>query len=184
MSIPEQKLVIAHDIAKQLIIQGKNGGPSAATRPSSWPWRRRLSIRFRRFGSARTSVLLGAQLQPIVPLERGKSMRSAIVIAACIATVAGCAPTPRPGPRARVALAPFDDAPISFVVAAPRFTPGEVTILKVCVAPDHTILSVNVEESSGDRRFDDMAVTWARQVKVRSAPSNGSPVDACRASAG
>jgi Gram-negative bacterial TonB protein C-terminal len=106
-------------------------------------------------------------------------MRTAIVIAACLATLAGCAPTPRPGPAARIALPPFDDAPVSFVVAAPRFTPGEVTILRVCVAADHTILSVNVMESSGDRRFDDMAVTWARQVRVRSAPSNGLPVDAC-----
>jgi TonB family protein len=106
-------------------------------------------------------------------------MRSAIIIAACIASLAGCAPTPRPGPPARIALPPFDDAPVSFVVAAPRFTPGEVTILRVCVAPDHTILSVNVMASSGDRRFDDLAVTWARQVKVRAAPSNGWPVDAC-----
>jgi TonB family protein len=115
----------------------------------------------------------------MVQLGPGKSMRTAIVIAACIATVAGCAPTPRPGPAPRVALPPFDDAPISFVVAAPRFTPGEVTILKVCVAQDHTILSVNVMESSGDRRFDDLAVTWARQVKVRPAPSNGALLDAC-----
>ena len=106
-------------------------------------------------------------------------MRSAIVIAACVAIVAGCAPRPRPGHAARVALPPFDDAPISFVVAAPRFTPGEVTILKVCVAPDHTILSVDVIASSGDRRFDDLAVTWARQVRVRAAPSNGLPLNPC-----
>jgi hypothetical protein len=78
-----------------------------------------------------------------------------------------------------VALPPFDEAPISFVVATPRFTPGEVTILKVCVAPDHSILSVDVMASSGDRRFDDMAVTWARQVRVRAAPSNGSPMQSC-----
>jgi hypothetical protein len=134
----------------------------------------------RRFWSAQTGVLLRRQLQPIVQLERGKSMRTAIVIAACIAIVAGCAPTPRPGPVPRaVLLPPFDDAPISFVVAAPRFTPGEVTILRVCVAPDHAILSVDVMESSGDRRFDDLAVTWARQVRVRAAPSNGLPLNPC-----
>jgi TonB family protein len=106
-------------------------------------------------------------------------MRSAILIAACFASLAGCAPTPRPGPVPRVALPPFEDAPVSFVVATPRFTPGVVTILRVCVAPDRTILSVNVMESSGDRRFDDMAMTWARQVRVRPAPNNGSPMDAC-----
>ena len=126
-----------------------------------------------------TGVSLRGQLQPILQLERGESMRTAIVIAVCVATVAGCAPAARPGPAARVALPPFDDAPVSFVVAAPRFTPGEVTIVKVCVAPDHTILSADVMASSGDRRFDDLAVTWARQVRVRSAPPDGSPLQTC-----
>src|ERR1700680_3607578 len=107
-------------------------------------------------------------------------MHTALVIALCLATtVAGCAPRARPGPPARMALPPFDDAPVSFVVAGPRFTPGEVTIVKVCVARDRTILSADVMASSGDRRFDVMAVTWARQVRVRSAPSDGSPVQAC-----
>jgi hypothetical protein len=78
-----------------------------------------------------------------------------------------------------MALPPFDDAPVSFVVSGPRFTPGEVTIVKVCIARDRSILSADVLASSGDRRFDDMAVTWARQVRVRSAPSDGSPVRAC-----
>ena len=128
---------------------------------------------------ARTGVSLCGWLQLLLQLERGESMRTAIVIAACVATVAGCAPTPRPGPAARVALPPFDDAPISFIVAAPRFTPGEVTIVKVCVTPDGTIFSAHVMASSGDRRFDDLAVTWARQVKVRSAPSDGAPLRAC-----
>jgi hypothetical protein len=120
-----------------------------------------------------------AGLKPILQLERGESMRTAIVIAGCIASVAGCAPTPRPGPLARIALPPFDDAPVSFVVAAPRFTPGEVTIVKVCVAPDRSILSAHVMASSGDRRFDDLAVTWARQVRVRSAPADGAPLQTC-----
>ena len=106
-------------------------------------------------------------------------MRTAIVIAVCLATVAGCALTARRDPPVRIALPPFDDAPVSFVVAGPRFTPGEVTIVKVCVAPDRTILSADVMASSGDRRFDDMAVNWARQVRVRSTPRDGSPVQAC-----
>jgi hypothetical protein len=79
----------------------------------------------------------------------------------------------------RLALPPFDEAPVSFVVAGPRFTPGEVTIVKVCIAPDRTILSANVMASSGDRRFDDLAVNWARQVRVRAAPLDGSPIQAC-----
>jgi hypothetical protein len=109
-------------------------------------------------------------------------MRSAIVIAMCIATVTGCASTQRaarlPLP-AHLALPPFDDAPVSFVVAGPRFTPGEVTIVKVCIAADRSIRSADVMASSGDRRFDDMAVAWARQVRVRAAPLDGSPTEAC-----
>ena len=31
----------------------------------------------------------------------------------------------------------------------------------------------------GSLRFDDLAVTWARQVKVRPPPSNGLPLDSC-----
>jgi hypothetical protein len=109
-------------------------------------------------------------------------MRTAILIAVCVATVAGCAATAPPGPPAhppRPALPPFDDAPVSFVVAGPRFTPGEVTIVKVCIAPDRSILSADILASSGDRRFDALAVTWARQVRVRAAPRDGSPVQAC-----
>jgi len=105
-------------------------------------------------------------------------MRYAIIIAVCVATVAGCAPVRR-SPAPRAPLPPFDDAPVSFVIATPRFTPGEVTIVKVCVAPDRTILSADVMASSGDRRFDDLALTWARQVRVRSAPADGSPLQTC-----
>jgi hypothetical protein len=110
-------------------------------------------------------------------------MRIVIVIAVCIASLAGCAiarPRPVVQPVVRhVPQPPFDDAPISFVVAAPRFTPGEVAIVRVCLAPDRTIYSASVMQSSGDRRFDDMAVTWARQVRLRSPPGDGSPVQAC-----
>lgn len=110
-------------------------------------------------------------------------MRIAIVIAVCVASVTGCA-TARPRPAVQpavrhVAQAPFDDAPISFVVAAPRFAPGEVAIVKVCVAADRSILSAAVMESSGDRRFDDLALTWARQVRLRNLPVDGSPVQSC-----
>ncbi len=106
-------------------------------------------------------------------------MRTAILIAMCIATLGGCAARARPEPPKRVALPPFDDAPVSFVVAAPRFTPGEVAIVKVCVAPDRSILSADVMASSGDRRFDELAVTWARQVRVRTVPADGSPMLSC-----
>src|SRR6202140_4919413 len=105
-------------------------------------------------------------------------MRAAIVIAVCVAAVAGCGATGPPARVLRLALPPFDEAPVSFVVAGPRFTPGEVTIVKVCIAADRSILSAAVMASSGDRRFDALAVNWARQVRVRAAPRDGSPVQA------
>lgn len=110
-------------------------------------------------------------------------MRAAVTITVCVAIVAGCAAPPRPVPRragaVREALPPFDDAPVSFVVAGPRFTPGEVTIVKVCIAADHSILSADIMASSGDRRFDDLALGWARQVRLRAAPNDGSLVQPC-----
>lgn len=110
-------------------------------------------------------------------------MRSAIVIAmviaVCAVALAGCAATPKRAAPASLGQPPFDDAPVSFVVAGPRFTPGVVTIVKVCIAPDRSILSADVLASSGDRRFDDMAVAWARQVRLRAAPLDGSPVEPC-----
>src|SRR5476649_2574369 len=82
---------------------------------------------------------------PKLQCKCGISMRIVIVIAVCIASVAGCAiarPRPMVPPAVKhVAQAPFDDAPVSFVVAAPRFTPGEVAIVRVCLAPDRTIFS-------------------------------------------
>jgi hypothetical protein len=106
-------------------------------------------------------------------------MRSAVVIAVCVAIVSGCVAMPRRVTAAHLWQPPFDDSPVSFVVAGPRFTPGEVTIVKVCIAPDRSILSADVLASSGDRRFDDMALAWARQVRLRAAPLDGSRVEPC-----
>jgi len=108
-------------------------------------------------------------------------MRIAIAIAMCVAAVAGCAATARPVrvPSPPPPQAPFDDAPVSFVVAGPRFTPGEVTIVKVCIAADRRVLSADIMASSGDRRFDDMALSWARQVKIREAPADGARLQPC-----
>jgi hypothetical protein len=108
-------------------------------------------------------------------------MRTAIVIAVCVAAVAGCAAAARPArvPPAPAPQPPFDDAPVSFVVAGPRFTPGEVTIVKVCIAADHRVLSADIMASSGDRRFDDFALSWARQVRIRAAPADGAALQPC-----
>jgi hypothetical protein len=107
-------------------------------------------------------------------------MRGAVVIAMCIVVVTGCARAVKPEAAApKVPLTPFADDPVSFVVSVPHFPPGEVAIVRVCVAADRTIASANVMESSGDARFDGMALMWARQIKLRSIPGDGSPVLAC-----
>src|SRR5580658_2145057 len=105
-------------------------------------------------------------------------MRAAILIALGVAAVSGCARPVKPPPQP-LPVEPFADDPVSFIVSGHRFPPGEVTIIKVCVAPDRTITSANVIESSGDARFDGMALQWARQVKLRSTAPDGAPVQPC-----
>jgi TonB family protein len=58
------------------------------------------------------------------------------------------------------------------VVAGPRFAPGESAIVRICVSGDGVIASANVIGSSGDKRFDDFALIWARQVRLASRPQS------------
>jgi hypothetical protein len=65
-------------------------------------------------------------------------------------------------------LSPFDNSPVTFTVAGQHFTNGERVIVNVCLAPDHaSIASADIFESSGDRRFDALALEWAHRVKLR-----------------
>ena len=87
----------------------------------------------------------------------------------------GCA-APRRAPavvRAAAPPDPFDDTSTSFTVQGARFAPGETTIVRVCVTAAGTIASADVIGSSGDKRFDDYALVWARQVRLRSMPPDG-----------
>jgi TonB family protein len=84
----------------------------------------------------------------------------------------GCAAARRPPPVAAHPAAaqppdPFDDTSTSFTVQGARFAPGETAIVKVCVTPEGSIASADVIGSSGDKRFDDYALVWARQVRLR-----------------
>lgn len=72
--------------------------------------------------------------------------------------------TPPPAPN------PFDDDSASFLINGGHFPAGETAIVKVCVTPQGTIASADVVGSSGDKRFDDSAVLWARQVRLRNHP--------------
>ena len=110
-------------------------------------------------------------------------MRTAVLIAVAVSALSGCLAHVRPVSTAKPVSAPppinpFDDDPVSFLVVR-RFTPGEVAIVRVCIAPDRTITSANLVESSGDARFDSMALGWAQSVRLRTAPSNGGTMAPC-----
>ncbi len=58
---------------------------------------------------------------------------------------------------------------------------GEHVIVRVCVGADHSIVSSDVVQSSGDPRFDQLAVGWARQVRLRAYTADEAPVASCGA---
>ena len=98
-----------------------------------------------------------------------------IVLTLCtgaMSAMSACSWNQRPQLPVAVAPAvdpnPFDDTPNSFVVAGPHFAPGETAIVRICVSIDGVISSANIIGSSGDKRFDDFALVWARQVRLAS----------------
>lgn len=101
-----------------------------------------------------------------------------LALAACAAPIrrpVTQAPTPasvRPQP-----FSPFSDAPISLLVRG-RFTRGEHVLVRVCVHQDRSIASSSILQSSGDRRFDELALEWARRVRLRQI-TDGRPVAPC-----
>jgi len=102
-------------------------------------------------------------------------LRQSLVFIACLMALGACdrlrRPTALAAPMAPLPLPnPFDDASASFLVSGPRFTTGETTIVRVCVTPEGNIASADVIGSSGDKRFDDFALVYARQVRLRSLP--------------
>lgn len=115
----------------------------------------------------------------------GQSMRIAVLMGVCLIAV-GCMHRPAAAPPPvsavkPVPVAPFDGTPQSFVVRGKRFIPGELAIVRVCIDDDHSITSADVIESSGDRQFDEVAVQWARQVRMRTTTQDDGPVDRCGA---
>ena len=112
-------------------------------------------------------------------------VRTALLLVACLALsacswprrTAPVAATP-PGP-APVLPNPFDESSASFLVNGARFPAGETAIVKVCVTPEGTISSAAVVGSSGDKRFDEFAVGWARQVRLRNVPQGLQTEEVC-----
>jgi outer membrane biosynthesis protein TonB len=100
--------------------------------------------------------------------------------AAATASVDGSGGQAAAAPAPPEPLSPFDDAPVIFTVAGQHFSRGERTIVTVCLGPNHSIASADIFESSGDSKFDQLAVMWARRIRLRDA-SEGQQVASCGA---
>ncbi len=78
-------------------------------------------------------------------------------------------------------VSPFADTAVSFFVNGFGLMRGEEVIVRVCVGADRSIVSSAIAQSSGDARFDQLAVVWARQIQLRAATQKGAPVASCGA---
>jgi hypothetical protein len=109
-------------------------------------------------------------------------VRPAMIAAIGIAALSACSWNRRPpavvAVAAPVEVDPFDHTSVSFVVAGAHFMPGETAIVKVCVSPQGVVSSADVLLPSGDKRFDDFAVNWARQVKLASVAQSVAQIGA------
>lgn len=108
-------------------------------------------------------------------------MRNGIVLILCFGVLGGCAHLRSPVPASPTLLpvTELEDSSISFVVAGPRFTPGESAMVKVCLSAEGEIISTQLIASSGERKFDDSALLWAQQAKMSPLIFKGKPVATC-----
>lgn len=60
-----------------------------------------------------------------------------------------------------------------------HFSRGEQVVVRVCLHADHSIASSDILVSSGDRRFDELALDWARRVQLRAASTPGRTIAPC-----
>jgi len=116
----------------------------------------------------------GAQVRVLAPPSHGPE-GSATGVVANANGQANAPPAAPPEP-----LSPFDDAPVIFTIAGQHFTRGERVIVTVCLAPDHSIASSDIFEYSGDSKFDQLAVLWARRIRLRAA-AQGEQLATCGA---
>jgi hypothetical protein len=117
------------------------------------------------------------------PISPAVASTAAVTPAAGVASAAGTARatgTTAPAATPPPPVSPFLDAPVSFLIRG-HFTRGELVIVRVCLRLDHSIASSDVIESSGDRLFDQMALTWAQRVRQRESAPAGRPVASCGA---
>jgi hypothetical protein len=128
----------------------------------------RRNVRAQVWVTAVTVAVTGcAQLAPVHRAETLATARTQVT--------APPAPPAPPEP-----LSPFDDAPVIFTIAGQHFTRGERVIVTVCLGPNHSIASADIFESSGDSKFDQLAIMWARRIRLREA-AQGEQIASCGA---
>jgi hypothetical protein len=115
---------------------------------------------------------------------------------AAIACLGGCVTRPAASPvtaavtdtvtgtRVATPSSPFDDAPVSFFISGLRFGAAQVATIQLCVTPDGQVTRASLLESSGDDRFDELAMIWARRVRLRKDDAAPAPLPGAAPPAG
>ena len=101
-----------------------------------------------------------------------------LIASACL--LVGCATggAVSNSPASSVIALQLNDA--SFITRGPRFAPGLYATVKLCANHQGRIVSADVVLSSGEKRFDDYVVDYARRVQViKPQQVKGSPVSGC-----
>lgn len=88
--------------------------------------------------------------------------------------LAACASRPQ-----TVVVQPMYIEDRTFLARVPPFAEGLVTTVRLCVAPAGHLTSTEVVVSSGDKRFDDFVIDYARRVQVTPGSINGRRQPGC-----
>lgn len=96
------------------------------------------------------------------------------LLPASAALLGSCASKPQP-----VVIEPMYIEDRTFLARVPPFAEGLVTTVRLCVAPAGGLSSAEVVVSSGDRRFDEFVIDYARRVQVTPGHVNGRRQPGC-----
>jgi TonB family protein len=106
-------------------------------------------------------------------------MPSRLIVLLCLAVLGGCMHRTHTMAAPAVNIKPLEISDATFTTRGPSFGSGLSAAIQLCVGPDGRIVSASVVQSSGEKRFDDFVLTFARQVHVQPRRENGKPVLSC-----
>jgi TonB family protein len=78
-----------------------------------------------------------------------------------------------------IVIEPLEIRDASFLTRGPRFADGLIATVRLCADHEGKLVSADVVVSSGEKRFDDFVVDYARRVQVNPQRENGRPVHGC-----